>query len=200
MILPPPTTRSAARRSQFRRRRDQTKDKKFNEVCQEGWWFYPADEVAALLSDCGPGGTRGPRDRHAHHSSHPGTRGPRHDPDGTPTPPSSTAGRGLRSTPSKDAVRRPCAGALTHLRRGRYARLYDLQCRRSRWLCLLSGVPVRVGNAPSPAYTRTPPAAGREKPHPFDTLNACCGPPASPRRNPDRGYRRVRRNKKAGAP
>ena len=63
--------------------------------------------------------------------------------------------------------------ALTHLRMGRYARLYDLQCSgRSRWLCLLSGVPVRVGNAPSPAYTHTPPAAGREKPHPFDTLNA----------------------------
>ena len=63
--------------------------------------------------------------------------------------------------------------ALTHVRTGRYARLYDLQCSgRSRWLCLLSGVPERVGNAPSPAYTHTPPAAGREKPHPFDTLNA----------------------------
>ncbi len=63
--------------------------------------------------------------------------------------------------------------ALIEIRQRRYARLYDLQCNdRSRFLCFLSGVPQRFGNAPSPAYTHAPPAWEGAKPHPFDMLNA----------------------------
>jgi ADP-heptose:LPS heptosyltransferase len=91
--------------------------------------------------------------------------------------------------------------ALRWIRRGGFARIYDLQSNdRSGLLCALSGVPIRVGNHPRFPYTHHPASPWRGQSHIFTRMievlqaggiDARPGPPSLPATETDRTLART---------
>jgi ADP-heptose:LPS heptosyltransferase len=95
----------------------------------------------------------------------------------------------------------PMLRTISWIRRGRFARIYDLQSSdRSGLLCALSGAPIRVGNHPRFPYTHHPASRWRGQSHIFARMievlraagiEAPPGPPSLPATEADRATART---------